>query len=127
MNKQNPEFKKLQQKWYDKLAKSGFDDIESEGQIVVWSSEFAKKRTLRRFESQKEYYRLASIFLNEYTFETAADRFFWEHHADGKTIREIESLSKKRKYKFSSRAHVERRIQAISKLMLEKYKVGTQI
>jgi hypothetical protein len=79
------EFKKLQSKWYKKLADAGFEDIEQEdGNLKRWASSVFKSRydpTL--FAAKEEYYRLAGQFLHDHVFDTRVEKMIWERHTAG--------------------------------------------
>lgn len=76
--------------WYKKLAKSGFEDIETDEQhLKVWSSKFARKTSLDSWQAKASYYTMATNFLNDYPFETPRERIIWEYHANGLSVRDI--------------------------------------
>lgn len=94
--------KALIDKWYAKLEKSGFKDIEeSEDRMEVWAStnfqRFRKRRT--EFEGIQDYYVLAGRFLHDYKFESKKDRAIWELHAEGLGYREIAKQLKSRNFR----------------------------
>ena len=90
-----PNFRKLQKEWYEKLKKSGFEDIEhfKNGDMVpkILSPKDAVRMgvSMEQIEDGFEYYRSAGIFLHEYKFASEFDRKFWEMHASGSFIIEI--------------------------------------
>ncbi len=74
----------------------------------------------------EEYYRMAGYFLHEYKFEYEIDRKIWELHAEGMGMREIAVALKNTKDDLGKRRCINRdnvndKIQALSKIMLEKY------
>lgn len=92
MDRNSPEFKKLQKEWYAKAKESGFDDIEQEdGNLKVWSHQFFKVRHNQTlFEAKQEYYRLAGQFLHSHKFADDVEKKIWEYHAtDATSIRDI--------------------------------------
>lgn len=87
--------KKLQKEWYKKLADSGFKDIESEDNeyLLQWEdSYFSSRYSKDRLDSQQSYYRAAEHFLNTHKFKNSLDKFIWEQHSKGVTIRETVRL-----------------------------------
>ncbi len=120
------ELKLAQKEWYEKLRKEGFKDIERHD----WddSSGFGLKRfdsfhfidtrygdiDKDSFQAKSEYFRLATHFLNEHTFEDPLDRYIWEMHSEGKSIRDIEKSMKAAKTKIHAR------IKAVERLMINK-------
>lgn len=96
-----PEFKKLQEQWYKKLKKSGFKDIEqNEDRLMVWdSTEFQKNYSEIKFKARESYYRMAEHFLTNHKFTSEAERYTWQLHSEGKSIREIIKLMRARGFK----------------------------
>jgi len=95
-------FKALQKKWYSKLKKEGFEDIEQdEENLKVWSQVFFGKHSIEQIQAKQAYYQMATNFLEEYPFETERDRIIWEYHANGISAREIVVLFKKIKIKIN--------------------------
>lgn len=98
--------------WNKKLKDSGFEDVEtSKGQLKDWtSSRFTKQyngsnytEKKAYYESVEEYYRQATWFLNEYVFTENVERFIWNLHSQGISMRNISvALKKKRKLKMSA-------------------------
>lgn len=106
-------FKDLQKKWYKKLAKTGFVDVETDqGDLKVPEHRHYRQHDghtnrysvnekteiagiIQRAESAAEYYRLAGDFLREYKFKSAADKRIWASHAEGATVREMASVNKR--------------------------------
>lgn len=89
----NASFKKLQQKWYEKLAKSGFQDIEDLSRpyqpLKTWDSfYFRGEFTPAQFEERRAYFERAERAFNKYPFKTALDKQVWYLHSQGHTIRE---------------------------------------
>lgn len=76
------QFQALQKKWYSKLSRSGFEDIEdSEGRLIRWSN---KATTVYR-DSQAEYYRWAAQCIHDQKFPSRIDKKIWTLHASGMT------------------------------------------
>ena len=101
------EFEKLQAVWYKKLSKKGFKDIErtdrvgkEENRLKTDATEnIAHLYTIERFTAREDYYRAAGHFLYDYKFKTPKERYIWELHATGKSIREIVTILKSRRQK----------------------------
>lgn len=88
----NPkQFLKLQQKWYRKLARSGFKDIESPlkpGQpLKHWDSvDFQLDHTKESFLERQRYYELAGQLLHDFHFKNKVDKKIWEMHSNGVSL-----------------------------------------
>ena len=89
---ENPEFKKLKQQWYGKLAKSGFKDIELPGDCAMLqhydSTRFYRVES-DVFGAQQAYYERAGQFLFENAFLCAKQRYIWKEHSEGRENTEI--------------------------------------
>ena len=82
----------LTQKWYQKLKKSGFDDIEMPNGkwLKQYHNEYYQARyTPLEFQNKEEYFRKARHFLIEHAFESEKDRLVWQLHSEGLSLREI--------------------------------------
>lgn len=123
MNQNSNEFKKLQADWYKKIKDKGFNDIEQEdGMLKSWhSSLFSKNYNVITHEAKEEYYRLAGIFLQHNKFKDAKERYIWERHSSGVSIRNIVKELKAKKIK-AYKVLVLKIIQRLSKKMLAKCK-----
>lgn len=94
-------YEELRDKWYKKLKKQGFEDIEDiNGQLKMYSSTLLgnRKKVLVQhggWQAKAEYYNLAGQFLNEYKFNTKLDKIIWEYHANGLGVREIAQILRK--------------------------------
>jgi len=94
---QSESFKKLKAHWYQRLKDEGFEDIETDenasGTIAlkVWHSEHFQKpsRQPERFEEKRDYYILATQFLESFEFQTHLQRRIWTFHAHGFSLRAI--------------------------------------
>lgn len=116
-------FLRLQTKWYAKLKKSGFSDIEKQGDSTALLSNkgngYSKlARHPYNFEETQNFYRLAAWFLHEFKFESKIDRRIWELFCEGLSIRLI-GLDKK--VRLSKRA-VHRRLQKILQGPFQDYR-----
>ena len=96
----SPKDKKLQQKWYAKLKKDGFKDIEhDEHTLTEYSSVYFKKHTHDEIVEKQRYHDMSTAFLEQYKFENNVDRIVWEYHTNGISVRDITQLLKKIKVK----------------------------
>lgn len=98
------DYAKLKKIWYDKLEKSGFDDIEDDQErLKSYSSIFVRKdqrmNALDTWQAKAAYYSMAEQFLNDFEFESKFQRIVWEYHANGISIRDISKLLKKARVK----------------------------
>lgn len=97
MPQNNKDFKQLQAKWYAKLKKEGFEDIERaedlmhpEYDLKAWHSKrFQINNTPESFQQRERYYQLAGQFTYDHEFSEASERQIWQLHAEGLSIREI--------------------------------------
>lgn len=104
----NPrEFKKVQDKWYEKLKDEGFQDIENtqheERPLKKWHFNFFRngrksdrametnpaQRTLIEYRSTADFYQQASALLFTYRFENKTHKKIWELFCEGMTERHI--------------------------------------
>ncbi len=88
------QLKKLQNKWYDKLEKSGFEDIEERHSpkefLKRWAGQWFKRRThVHNFEAKQEYFYQCGHFLTTHDFDTETERKVWQMHSEGLSLREI--------------------------------------
>lgn len=93
-NKAKSAFKQLQQKWYGKIAKQGFVDIEDTNspkeRLLKWASwDFVRKRTQQYMEARRQYYLDCTEFLGWYKFANTRERKIWALHADGLSCRAV--------------------------------------
>lgn len=121
------ELKQLTAKWYGKLKKTGFQDIESPNDPEVlsrWAYDLSRERTVNRFESTQEYYRLAGHFLYDYKFESKRDQLFWKLHSEGKTCKQISDSLPMNRIKKVTLDTVNKAILRLTKIMKAMY--GTE-
>lgn len=102
MSRKPEDFKKLERIWYEKLRRSGFKDIENNhvrGKPLKQfeGSYFKARYSPLKFESQQQYFTMASQFLHEYQFQTEFERQVWGLHVEGMHLRQIAKIVKKRK------------------------------
>lgn len=97
------EFAALQATWYDKLAKSGFDDIEwcDEATGRGQNSDYLKRPDQERIKHVKlntyEYYRLCTNYYTHNTkWKSKYYKYIWELYCHGTTYRQIMKLANKR-------------------------------
>lgn len=88
------EFKTLQKEFYDKLADSGFEDIEETDSpkelLTAWhGSYFTARHDPEDFKEIAQYYNSADSILNNYEFSNEVDKQIWERHSKGLSIRRI--------------------------------------
>jgi len=90
MNRNSREFKSLQSKWYGKLKKSGFNDIEaSSGMLKDYHSKRFTGSDAVSFSEKERYYQLAGQLLHTYPFPNATARAMWRMHAGGSSMEYI--------------------------------------
>ena len=122
-------FQNLNDKWYKKLKKDGFKDIESgvpseigELRLLDWSrSKFTK--SVEWNQSKQEYYRLAGQFLYHHIFQTEEERKIWELHQDGVSVRNIVKTLKKQKIK-AGHVKVFNTIKSLASIMVCQWKTN---
>lgn len=90
----SPKFRKLKEKWYQKIKKKGFVDIENERQDLIDHQsvyDFSQRIGFKNLimESIRDYYYWASDMIMEGKFESAIDRKIWVLHSLGRSSREI--------------------------------------
>lgn len=104
----------LRKKWNEKLKRSGFEDIEVErptvlgkGKMNVSIVESLKMHHNHLFQNysddfireRREYFRRAGRFNEHYKFKDRRDKFIWNLHAQGLSLREIKKAIKRTKLK----------------------------
>ena len=88
------QLKALQAKWYKRLERSGFVDVESPLKehcpLKHWDSiKFQAQYSPQAYLEKERYYQLAGQLLNEHKFKTARDKKVWAMHVEGRTYKEI--------------------------------------
>lgn len=136
MTKKQAEFKKLQDKWYKKLEKSGFEDIEqADGNLKQWHSQYfitrhttfegksswnkKKKLDATWFTSQEEYYQLAGAFLHDHEFSSKTEKLIWEMHSNGMSQVDIYKALLKKGNKVY-RDGIRNVVNTLAKIMVDK-------
>lgn len=95
MKMPKPQFLKLQQSWYEKLAGSGFKDIEKMqgGEMVLIQTASYCYRNTDEFTRniKEEYYRCLAQVVNapETTFRNDVDRYVLLRHSEGAKAKTI--------------------------------------
>lgn len=127
MDPKSKDFQKLQAKWYSKLKREGFEDIEYGEDSIKRCVPDAVSRTTRNdyedmlvtYQSREEYYRLAGQFFYEHAFDNRKEQLIWELHKDGISMRDIVQHMKSRNFKVQ-RDFVHKTIKRLSEKMLRK-------
>ena len=77
-------YKTLKARWYKKLKKEGFDDIENNGgSLKAEVDPRTISYALSNKESREEYYKKAEEFLANYKEFTVQERQIWALHCQG--------------------------------------------
>jgi hypothetical protein len=116
-------FKALQKAWYQTLKTKGFQDLETEdGVLMSWAATIFRvmKRDPLMATQKQEYYRLAGLFLHDYTFRNETEKYIWQLHSEGKSARLIVDALRRRGYK-TYRTRVATLISELAKIMIRKY------
>lgn len=78
-------YDKLRAKWYARLKREGFEDLEDDrGRLIEYSTRYASKHPLA-FASQQRYFELAGQLLHIHSFDSAEQRSIWILHCQGKS------------------------------------------
>lgn len=119
----DPQTKALQKKWYAKLKKEGFEDLEDarEQLIEYHGSRFGSESVQITKNITEEYYRVAGHFLHDWDFKTATEKVIWSLHADGQTVRDIAAVLKKQRRKHSYRNGVSLVVRRLRSEMIKFY------
>lgn len=90
---ETPAFKKLNAKWEVKLLKSGFNDISKPGSVSKQYFSLSSKTGFTEGYLAKCLLILESFdFGNRRTKSACRDRFIFELHVNGRSLREIEAM-----------------------------------
>lgn len=118
----NNEYAKLKKVWYKKLAKSGFEDIETNKEkLKVWSNRFTQQKSVDSREAKEQYYHMATSFLNSYKFSSQIEKIIWEYHTEGISGRDIAKILKKTKVFKSNRQTIWLMIKHLKNEMKKMY------
>lgn len=90
-------FERVQAKWYDKLKRDGFQDIEntrlpSRPLIQYHSFKINGKKACyseTNMSASRSYYEAATRIVQEDRFKSALQKRIWTRHSEGQTVREI--------------------------------------
>jgi hypothetical protein len=132
---ERPEFLDLRDKWYKKLERAGFEDIETNlrttrqpGPLLKGVSAGDLARRLYR-QDKEDYYRWARHHLHEMKTNTRRQRIarrVWELHSEGES--QVKILQKlKKTYPELRTKHVVAVIQEQMALMTEKSEEEVQV
>jgi hypothetical protein len=90
------EFNQLQQKWYEKIARHGFKDIEwtdhstGSGHNTPYMTSLAMNTVkMSSYNSVIEHYRQVRNFLTHYRFTSTKDKFVLSRYCEGDTYDQI--------------------------------------
>jgi hypothetical protein len=120
-------YEELRDKWYAKLEKKGFKDIEYPDGVLkrhthVSTNKHGQFNQVWR-DSKEEYYRFATHFLNDYQFTSKLEKTIWTYHTEGLGAPAIaDTLNKVRKTK-TDRTTVGVIIKNLANKMKEMYRI----
>lgn len=115
-------FEKLKKKWYAKLEKSGFQDIEQdEDNLNEWEASIFSRHNTKTIAAKQEYFSLAGEFLHNHVFESKRHKKIWEMHCEGASLDGISKKLKSSNFKGSHRATIHMVIKKLAQEMMEKY------
>lgn len=80
-------FAQMNAEWNQKLAASGFEDIEATENGVVRPQIFTAQKT--QYVGGANYYEYCQLVLRTFPFKRDLERVVFEYHAEGKSEREI--------------------------------------
>lgn len=94
MKIKDPQYKKLEKVWYEKLKLTGFDDIEDtrteQRMLKEWDFNFFRNQFNDiEYESTLGYYESAKHLLASYSFKDETHMKVWELHCEGLSERDI--------------------------------------
>lgn len=81
------EFRAKQERWYAKLKRTGFVDIEKN---YCSPENDLRKARMRDYKAVQGYYSAARSFVHEGKFKSNLHLRIWRLHAEGATLRAIE-------------------------------------
>jgi hypothetical protein len=124
-NKKPESYASVRKKWYAKLKKTGFKDIEkNDYTLKEYSSIFAKDKAVRSWDAKTAYYYMATQFLNTYKFSSELDRIIWEYHTNAISIRNITKILNKTKVLRTNRDAIWQILRQLVIEMKKLYLVG---
>lgn len=129
MAKKPKTYKELKKVWYQKLAKEGFEDIESdESHLKRWSSDVFNRKVVTEqyggWQAKAAYYNMAEQLLQEHEFTTEREKTIWEYHTNGISIRDIVEILRKARVKKMSRQAVWLILHRLEDIMKSRYLAG---
>lgn len=98
----DPAFIKLQNKWYKKLKKQGFEDLEwvDDGKGIGQDSSFLLKPLTNMTKFYKKdvenFYRICRNYAGYGTFASKLDKYCFKYYADGQSYRQIQKIIAKK-------------------------------
>lgn len=118
---QTKKFKALKDKWYKKLEKSGFKDIEhNEETLTAYSTRFLNHPEYV-WQLKSAYYSMCESFLQNHAFKSNYERIIWEYHTNGLGTRPISKLLTKVRRKKTHYLSVWKVIQNLQTIMKTMY------
>jgi hypothetical protein len=99
MKKKSEEFLKLQEDWYARIRRDGFEDIEDTKSgneyLKRWDSSYFQSRYCPQiFKGKESYYQSAGQFFYLNLFKNTKEKKIWFFHSEGLSMREIASKMK---------------------------------
>lgn len=86
------QFKDLQSKWYNKLKKSGFEDLEQGEKLLRYDGDwFHKHIDTLKYENTTMFFERCMQFGNTMK-AIKRDKKIWGYFCEGRTLMEIEKL-----------------------------------
>lgn len=112
----------LKAKWYKRLQKDGFKDIEKPDGSLKMDAHYNTMYNYRNpiiYDAKERYYQLASQFLHDHKFSSRLEKFIWEQHCEGVGIVNIVKEIK-RKGLSTYKREVHETLQRLTKQMLSR-------
>jgi hypothetical protein len=125
VNKKDKGFRELQKKWYDRLKKEGFDDIEWTDHKTGYGQDSPHLKRSTYYISSKyslgteNYYRLFRNFVSHATFTSKIDKTIAELHSEGFSYRQIIKQIRLRHRRTRSLFFIWSRMQKLTAEMVE--------
>jgi hypothetical protein len=125
VTKKDSEFIKLQKRWYAKLKKEGFDDIEWTDHKTGYGQDSPHLKRSTSYIASKysvgteNYYRLFRNFVSHATFTSKIDQTIAELHSEGFSYREILKQIRLRHRRKRSLYFIWSRMKVLTAQMLE--------
>lgn len=128
MAKKKPlSYEEEREKWYSKLKKEGFEDIEADEYNLKVYANNRFKATFKElgpggWQAKAAYYQMASNFLESYKFENNIEKAMWMYHTEGISYRDIAKTLNKlnKKYRLDKNS-VNKTIQKLKNKMFDLY------